>query len=176
MSHPGTVLGRAGEPHTGAVSRATSCLGVHHAGRLPTDLRPINQIRVPIAGSRRSGGIQGPRLCPGSGPVPAQVSVDRRQAAPAGPQESPVQRVQVHAARARRAPDRAGRWRLDIGNEDLSRAQSVLAFSVSDTGIGACENSDQRIHLEEQPPAVRVRAVLQSAVSAGVRSVQESVT
>ena len=68
-----------------------------------------------------------------------------RPAAPApDPQEPARQRVQVHRARQRARADRPRRRRLGPGDESLS-GPSVIALSVSDTGIGIDDEQQPRI-------------------------------
>ena len=60
----------------------------------------------------------------------------RLEAPAAGAEESAVERVQVHRAR-QRAPVRFRRAeRLERGSSDPERRGSVIAFEVTDTGIG----------------------------------------
>ncbi len=54
----------------------------------------------------------------------------------AGAQESAVQRVQVHRTRRRESVGIGGHERLERGSSDSGAAASVVAFEVSDTGIG----------------------------------------
>ena len=69
----------------------------------------------------------------------------RPPAAAPDPQEPARQRVQVHRARRGARPDRPGRRRAGARMESLASAPSVVAFSVSDTGIGIDDEQQQRI-------------------------------
>ena len=77
--------------------------------------------------------------------LPASA-VHGHQAPAAGPQEPALQRVQVHRARGRvtlEIESAADGW--SSGIESLDRRASVLAFSVSDTGIGIPTDKQQII-------------------------------
>ena len=83
------------------------------------------------------GRPQGPRVRRRARPGPAARAPDRRQAAAAGAQEPAVQRLQVHRAGQRRAQGRARRPAAGAPTTRCStRANAVVAFSVTDTGIG----------------------------------------
>ena len=70
-------------------------------------------------------------------PESAAGDLDRRAAARAGPEEPALECVQVHRARLRQSRIASGnRWLERRERGSLSRADSVLAFSVSDSGIG----------------------------------------
>ena len=83
------------------------------------------------------------------------IDVDARQprrhrhrpaAPPPDPQEPPRQCVQVHRAGQRARADRPGREADGARGRNLSlNASSVVALSVSDTGIGIEEEQQQRI-------------------------------
>ena len=102
---------------------------------------PLRRAHVP---PRRRG--EEPVVLHPRRPAAAAVDVHRRQAAAAGPEEPAVERVQVHAPGRRHADDRARRragWNRD--NETLNRATDVIAFSVTDTGIGIPPDKQQII-------------------------------
>ena len=61
---------------------------------------------------------------------------DRRAAAPAGAEEPALERVQVHRARLGQADDRHGCRRPAVRGRGAAHAERVVAFSVSDSGIG----------------------------------------
>ena len=80
--------------------------------------------------------------------IPALPEVDahRRQAPAADHQEPAVERVQVHPPRqAYHAVGRAGVEGWSPDNEELNRAEQVIAFSVTDTGIGISPDKQQII-------------------------------
>ena len=80
------------------------------------------------------------------GPRRPALDLHRLDALPAGHQEPALQRLQVHRERRRSrcaSSDRAEGWSPQI--ESLNRARSVLAVSVTDTGIGISPEKQQII-------------------------------
>ena len=92
------------------------------------DLHELRRADVPARGR-----VEGRRLRRSScDPALPHGDLHRRQAAAAGHQEPAVQRLQVHRSRARSrstSSRRRGGWNPE--NEELNRAASVLAFSVT---------------------------------------------
>jgi hypothetical protein len=78
-----------------------------------------------------------------TGLQPAGVDGHGRQAPAADPEEPAVQRLQVHPPGPRDADIEEAFTGWSPDNEDLNRAQQVLAFSVSDTGIGISPTSSR---------------------------------
>ena len=77
-------------------------------------------------------------------PEPAGVDRLRRPAARADPQEPALKRVQVHARGRRHAVDRVRPEGPEFGSEALRGAEQVIAFSVTDTGVGIPDDKLQR--------------------------------
>ena len=95
------------------------------------------------------GRWQGARLFDRAGGEPAGGDDHhRRQAAAAGAQEPVVERAEIHRARNGAVADRtrpASGW--SANHSVLNRVKSVIAFSVTDTGIGIPQDK-QRIIFE----------------------------
>ena len=99
-----------------------------HAADLPADRRRARAWRSPSSST-----------------TSCRATIDDRPApAAAGAQEPALQRVQVHRARRRRAAPRAGTSGWSPDHERLARADSVIAISVSDTGIGIKQRTARR--------------------------------
>ena len=101
----------------------------------------LRRAHVPPRRRVEAGGIRG-----ASRFRRAAHDAHRHQAHAADHQEPAVERVQVHARRLGVADDRRARpaaGRPD--NEDLADAEQVIAFSVTDTGIGISPDKQQII-------------------------------
>ena len=86
---------------------------------------------VPPRGGNAPALVRGP---PRSQPRPQHH--DRLQAPAAGAQEPVVERLQIHRPGRRAAQRLGGARRLERGASVLNQAPAVVAFEVSDTGIG----------------------------------------
>ena len=107
----------------------------------------LGELRRPLLARVRARRRAG-RVCASpSSSTPGRPDDDRHRPATSAPgaQEPALQRLQVHRARRGAPAGRPGRRRLEPGRSSRSpTAASVVAFAVSDTGIGIAAEQQQR--------------------------------
>ena len=137
----GQRLARADQRHPRSVEDRVGNRRCRHQRAAAARSAALRRAHVPPRRRVQAGGVRGAARF-----GRAAHDAHRHQAHAADHQEPAVERVQVHPRRLGVAHDRrrrAGGWSPD--NEDLASADQVIAFAVTDTGIGISPDKQQII-------------------------------